>query len=338
MSGGRSARVVGVVVAFVLAAGVLVGCGDDSDNRKSTSSSTTLARLGAADYATTTGDTSGDLGGVQFDIATDPSVTAAEDTLSTEGVIGGTTIRSEVAPWTAALVIRTVADASQGQFCGGALVAPTLVFTAAHCIVAERTAAGTRYIPPNAIDVVVGREDLGSDEGERLPVAGLAWHPEYDPAETDFDYAVLRLGRDSTNAPIAVPPATANGLWAAGGGSLVAGWGCDQAGVPKGACGTTRPQLSGAILTLQTPTDCGQPPLGAANDSSTMLCARDPEGVRSACFGDSGGPLSVLANDDRWYLIGLVSWGAVPCRLDTNNYFAFLPAAYPWLQQVLGGS
>jgi secreted trypsin-like serine protease len=327
---------VAVVAAFVLVASVLVGCGDDSDNGESTR--TTRARFGAADYATTTEDSSGDLGDAQIDIATDASVTAAEDTLSTEGVIGGTTMQAEVAPWTAALVIRSVPDAGQGQFCGGALVAPNLVFTAAHCIVVERTAAGTRYVPPDVIDVVVGREDLGSDEGERLPVAGLAWHPEYDPAGTDSDYAVLRLGTDSTNTPIAVPPATATGLWAPGGGSLVAGWGCDQAGVPKGACGTTRPRLSGAILTLQAPVDCAQAPLGAAYDSTTMLCARDPEGVRSACFGDSGGPLSVLANDDRWYLIGLVSWGAVPCRLDTNNYFAFLPAAYPWLQQVLGGS
>jgi secreted trypsin-like serine protease len=324
------------MASFVLAAGLLVGCGDDSDGEEGTRAP--LARFRAGDYATTTGDTAGDLGDVQLDVATDASVTPAEDALSTEGVIGGTTIRAEVAPWTAALVIRTVADASEGQFCGGALVAPNLVFTAAHCIVVDRSAAGTRYIPPDVIDVVIGREDLGSDDGERLPVAGLAWHPEYDPGETDFDYGVLRLGTDSANTPIAIPPATANGLWAPGGGSLVAGWGCDQAGVPKGACGTTRPRLSGAVLTLQTPTDCGQPPLGAAYDSATMLCARDPEGVRSACFGDSGGPLSVLANDERWYLVGLVSWGSVPCRLDTNNYFAFLPAAYPWLQQVLGGS
>lgn len=323
---------------LVLATGLLVGCGDDSDGSESTN--TTVARFRAETFATTPGDSSGELSAPELLQSADTGQRVGEDTLPTSGVIGGTAMQTEVAPWTASLVLRPVADAREGHFCGGTLVAPNLVVTAAHCIVAEKTATSVRYVKPEFIDVVLGREDLGSDEGERLPVAQLAWHPDYDTRTANNDFAVLALGEESGNTPIAIPPVSATGLWAPGGGALVAGWGCDQPGVEKGdpACGVAAPRLSGAVLTLQTPQDCSGPPLGQGFNSSTMVCARDPEGRQSACFGDSGGPLSVRANDERWYLVGVVSWGSVPCRLDTNNFYAWFPAAYPWLQQLLGGS
>ena len=42
-------------------------------------------------------------------------------------------------------------------------------------------------------------------------------------------------------------------------------------------------------------------------DSNTMLCAREANHGKSACYGDSGGPLQCLGGDGRWRLVGLVS-------------------------------
>ena len=39
-----------------------------------------------------------------------------------------------------------------------------------------------------------------------------------------------------------------------------------------------------------------------------MICAGDPEGGKNHCNGVSGGPLSYLHDDDKYYQVGVVSW------------------------------
>ena len=39
-----------------------------------------------------------------------------------------------------------------------------------------------------------------------------------------------------------------------------------------------------------------------------MICAGDPNGGKSPCNGDSGGPLSYQHSDGKIYQVGVVSW------------------------------
>ena len=39
-----------------------------------------------------------------------------------------------------------------------------------------------------------------------------------------------------------------------------------------------------------------------------MICAGVPEGGKSPCNGDSGGPLSYQFEDGKFYQVGVASW------------------------------
>lgn len=40
-----------------------------------------------------------------------------------------------------------------------------------------------------------------------------------------------------------------------------------------------------------------------------FICAGITKGGRDSCEGDSGGPLTMVDNDGRAYLVGIISWG-----------------------------
>ena len=91
---------------------------------------------------------------------------------SSEEVIGGAPAAPGAFPWMAALVLSDHSSPQTGLRCGGTLVAPEWVLTAAHCL----TNPDGSFMLPSDLRVVVGIEDLAVDQGTPSKVAEVLGH------------------------------------------------------------------------------------------------------------------------------------------------------------------
>ena len=135
-------------------------------------------------------------------------------------IIGGTVAPPGEYPWMTSLIFpRSERNAFRGQFCGGSLIAPRRVLTAAHCVLGLRA---------RQFNVLVGSYDLRRGDGERIDVTAISVHPglepsidprfgpPYEPFMKRFDVALLRLARPAAAPPLPVVTPPQRGLWDAG--------------------------------------------------------------------------------------------------------------------------
>ncbi|MFI6704475.1 S1 family peptidase [Streptomyces sp. NPDC050509] len=219
-------------------------------------------------------------------------------------IIGGKQVRVEDNPWVVALSSRDRFGGTRaGQFCGGVVVAPTKVLTAAHCM--GRDVLGAAPDAVRDLRVIAGRDRLRGPGGHEVPVRSVLVDPAYDPATNAADLAVLTLSRALPAAYAIRPAAERDPATAPGTDAAVLGWGDTTGG------GDYAQALHSAPVTVLRDAECeraypgGSGAQGGRYEATTMLCAGDPAGGHDACQGDSGGPLVAEGR-----LIGLVSWGS----------------------------
>ena len=69
-----------------------------------------------------------------------------------------------------------------------------------------------------------------------------------------------------------------------------------------------------------------------------MICAGYAEGGKDACDGDSGGPLTIKLNDDRWVLVGIVSNGIKCAEPNMPGVYTNVPYYVDWINQIIDDS
>ncbi|MFE2217990.1 trypsin-like serine protease [Streptomyces canus] len=249
-------------------------------------------------------------------------------------IIGGTTTTISSAPWMAQLWYtddQGTTDTSDdtGFFCGGAVVAPTKILTAAHCVKGADWAKGGA--------VVTGATQLPSEDGDLHGGTATAvlrqwYHPSYNADTIDNDIAVLTLAAPVKATPIRMTTSTDTASYdpatTGAKSAKVYGWGRTSS-----TSDDISPTLKTATLPIKSDTTCAAA-YGSWFIKGHMTCAGpaasgSDSGTTAICSGDSGGPLVVNGR-----IVGVVSWNVTDC-VAKGAYSVFtkvskyVGAAYP---------
>ena len=222
-------------------------------------------------------------------------------------VNGVEAVRGET-PWMVSL------QTSSGfHFCGGSLISPNEVLTAAHCV----ESGSPSHVVIGAHNIISG-DDWGVSE--TIDVRESWYSGSYDTYDLSNDAAIVVLAWNSTlhtPVPFYGKPGYTEiefpGLTDSGAALNVSGWGTLSSG------GSSPDELRTVQVRAWTNAECEESYGSAAIDAS-MICAGDPypgcnPGIEScvdSCQGDSGGPLFAVVEDSsqkHYIVVGIVSWG-----------------------------
>uniref|UniRef100_A0A3B4D5H3 Prothrombin n=1 Tax=Pygocentrus nattereri TaxID=42514 RepID=A0A3B4D5H3_PYGNA len=253
-------------------------------------------------------------------------------------IVGGLTAEVGSAPWQVMLFKRS----PQELLCGASLISDQWILTAAHCIL---------YPPWNknfTIDDILVR--LGKhyrakyERGTEKIVAidEIIIHPKYNWKENlNRDIALLHMKKPVTFTneihPVCLPTkSVANLLMSEGFKGRVTGWGNLK------ESWTSNPQnlpsvLQQIHLPIVNQDVCRKSTSIRVTDN--MFCAGfSPDDTQrgDACEGDSGGPFVMKNPDDnRWYQIGVVSWGEGCDRDGKYGFYTHLFRMRRWMRKVI---
>ena len=246
-----------------------------------------------------------------------------ESETSSDTVVGGDL--ADAGPWMT-FVVASESDAygnKRYSQCGGSVIAPGWVLTAAHCVVGAE-----------GIGVKVGRLDWR--EGEWASAVDYLVDPRYDPGSFGVgDTALVQVETPASAQPMFLARPEDSSLYPAGTTATVAGWGLTSSG------GEASYLLREGSLPVRSASDCRDSFYGF--DADENICAGFQAGQSSgpvgSCAGDSGGPLMVPSGDSRSMIqIGIVSYGQGECTsLEFPGVYMRVAAAYNMIDSTVGG-
>jgi len=233
-------------------------------------------------------------------------------------VVGGHDARPGAWPWQASLQLT---DDRNLHFCGGSLIHPEWILTAAHCVDGKST---------GEIRVVLGEQNLGINEGTEqiISPAQIIVHEQYKQGGwMHNDVALIKLSRPAElNQRVNLVCLPSPGEDEQGNECFISGWGYTRkTSEVTGIAPKILQEVSGPIWHYA---DCkkiwGQ---YGTDVNPKVYCFGNTNGQNyGVCNGDSGGPMS-CPSALGWKVVGVAHFAETRCK--------HLPGAYTKVEPYL---